>query len=72
MILIQMDADAKAGRNVISTDPNNVTDGNGRKLLDIMERQGLVMSNSDKKCNGAITRYRVTQNKTETAILTMC
>ena len=56
MIIIQMDANAKVGQTIISNDPNNVTDGNGQKLLEIMERQGLVMLNSDKKCVGSITR----------------
>ena len=69
MIIIQMDANAKVGRNVISSDPNNVTDGNGRQLLEILDRQGLILLNADKKCIGSITRYRVTRNKTETAIL---
>ena len=29
MVIIQMDANAKVGRNIISQDPNNVTDSNG-------------------------------------------
>ena len=29
LVLVQMDANAKLGRNIISMDPNTVTDGNG-------------------------------------------
>ena len=57
MLIIQMDANAKVGRNIISRDPNNVTDSNGRQLLDMIERHGLVMLNANKNCNGSITRY---------------
>ena len=68
MILIQMDANAKVG-NIITHNPSNFTDSNGRKLLELIERNGLMMLNSHKKCVGAITRYRATKNKTEIAIL---
>ena len=40
MIIIQMDANAKVGQQIISRDPNNVTDSNGRHLLELLERQG--------------------------------
>ena len=69
MIIIQMDANAKVGQQIISRDPNNVTDSNGRHLLELLDRQGLKMLNADKRCVGAITRYRMTKNKTEVAIL---
>ena len=70
MVIIQMDANAKVGREIISADPNNVTDGNGRKMLDLIERHGLKLLNADKMCTtGAITRYRVTKKSTEVAIL---
>ena len=68
-MIIQMDANAKVGRNIISRDPNNVTDSNGPQLLDMIERQGLLMLNVDKNCNGSITRYRLTKNSTEITIL---
>ena len=69
MVLIQMDANAKVGREIISSDPNNVTDGNGRQMLDLIERHGLKLLNSDRMCKGAITRCRVTKKCTELAIL---
>ena len=69
LVMVQMDANGKVGRNIISADPNNVTDGNGRQMLDIIERHGLRMLNSNKMCSGAVTRYRVTKNGTEMAIL---
>ena len=64
-----MDANAKLGRNMISMDPNNVTDGNGRQMLNLINRQSLILLNTDRSCSGAITRYRVTKNGTEEAIL---
>ena len=47
MVMIQMDANAKVGRDVISADPNNVTDGNGRKMLNLIERHGLKLLNAE-------------------------
>ena len=69
MVLIQMDANAKVGRKIISADPNNVTDSNGRQLLELVDRHGLEVLNADPMCTGAITRYRVSKKCTEVAIL---
>ena len=69
MVLIQMDANAKVGQNIISADPNNVTDSNGRQLLDLVDRYGLELLNADAMCTGAITRYRMSKKCTEIAIL---
>ena len=69
MVMIQMDANAKVGRDYISADPINVTGGNGRKILNLIERHGLKLLNADRSCTGAITRYRVTKKCREVAIL---
>ena len=68
MILVQMDANAKLGNDVISRDPNKMSD-NGRLLKDIIERESLVLLNSSTLCEGFITRHRVTKDSDEKAIL---
>ena len=40
MILVQIDANAKLGKDVISHDPNELSD-NGWLLLDLIERENL-------------------------------
>ena len=37
LVMVQMDANAKVGRKIISADPNNVTDSNGQQMLDLIE-----------------------------------
>ena len=69
LVMIQMDANVKVGSNLISADPNTGSDGNGRQMLELMERHGLQLLNADKLCTGTVTRYRVTKKGTEAAIL---
>ena len=64
-----MDANAKVGRQIISADPNNVKDGKWRQMLDLIERHLLQLLKSNKKCMGAVTRYRATKYGKEAAIL---
>ena len=64
LIIIEMDANAKVGKNIIQNDPNSMTD-NGRKMLDIVNRNGLFIANSSDKCSGTITRIRKTSNAIE-------
>ena len=61
MVIIQMDANAKVVRNILSSDPNTSADSNGRQMLELVTRQNLVLLNVDSKCSGAVTRYRVTK-----------
>ena len=68
MILIQMDGNAKMGKNIISKDPNEMSD-NGRLLNDLIERESLVLLNISSLCKGAITRNRVTKDADEKSIL---
>ena len=68
-VLIQMDANSKLGPDIIKNDPHDQTP-NGKLLNDIMIRHGLLVVNGiDSKCEGAITRKRVTKNRTEESII---
>ena len=58
-ILIQMDANAKVGYEVIRNDPNQLSN-NGRVLLELVERQQLSILNANELCEGVITRHRKT------------
>ena len=42
MILLQMDANAKLGNNIINQDPNEMSD-NGRLLQELIERENLAL-----------------------------
>ena len=54
-ILIQMDANAKVGSQVIKGDPHKMLN-NGKLMLDIIERQNLIITNGLDTCKGTITR----------------
>ena len=58
-ILIQMDANAKVGHQIIKNDPNPQS-SNGGLLLGIIERQNLSILNASDLCEGTITRHRKT------------
>ena len=64
MIIIEMDANAKVGNNVIKGDPHTITK-NGKLLLDLTSRQALHIANAEDECNGVITRERNVDKKTE-------
>lgn len=63
-IVIEMDANAKLGDEIINLDPHKISE-NGKILYEIMERQNLVAVNSMELCNGVITRHRDTINGEE-------
>ena len=46
-IMIEMDANAKVGKKVVKGDPNEMTN-NGKLMLDLTERQNLVITNKRK------------------------
>ena len=59
-IFIEMDANSKLGSEIIPNDPHSQSQ-NGRILAGILRRHGLVVANGmEGKCNGLITRKRVT------------
>ena len=68
MILLQMDANAKLGNNIINQDPNEMSD-NGRLLQELIERENLALLNISSVCTGVITRHRVTKDKVESSVL---
>ena len=67
-ILIQMDANAKLGGEVLKNDSHSMS-VNGQRLWDIIQRQNLNCLNSHQLCEGSITRHRKTVNGDEKAIL---
>ena len=68
LILIEMDANAKVGKQVINDDPHDTSE-NGKLLLEFVERQNLKILNADQKCSGVVTRKRVTVNRVEESII---
>lgn len=68
MIVVEMDANAKLGMEHIKNDPN-VTSPNGKLLLEMINRQNLVVTNSMDICEGVITRKRITKDSTETSVI---
>ena len=67
-VILQLDANAKVGREVIKSDPNCVSN-NGKMMLEMVERQGFYIANQSNKCRGSITRERVVKGKTENSII---
>ena len=68
-IIIQMDANSKLGPEIIELDPH-CQSNNGRILAGIIERHGLIVVNSMKqKCQGVITRRRVTTDNIEESVI---
>ena len=45
--MIEMDANAKVGKKVVKGDPHEMTN-NGKLMLDLTERQNLVITNKRK------------------------
>ena len=68
LVLIEMDANAKLGANIIYNDPNCISE-NGLLLRDIIERQNLICLNRHEKCSGSITRHRKTIHGDEKSII---
>ena len=68
LVLVQMDANAKIGKEKISEDPNEESK-NGKIMIDMVERQELIIANTMEVRKGAITRERVACNNVEKAIL---
>ena len=63
-IIIEMDANSKLGPLIIPGDKHEQSE-NGKVLADIIERHGLTIGNAMAKCDGLITRKRVTKNVVE-------
>ena len=68
MILIEMDANAKIGWNYIKNDPHNTSE-NGQILLELIDRQCLKILNCSPKCEGVISRQRITIDRIEQSVI---
>ena len=67
-ILIQMDANSKLGSKHIKNDPHEMSP-NGALLSKIIERHNLTVGNGSEKCEGLITRRRVTRKSIEESVI---
>ena len=68
LICIEMDANAKLGKEVIKSDPNPRS-SNGDLLFELCERNNLIICNATDLCQGIITRERKTILGYERSIL---
>ena len=64
-LIIEADFNSKLGKQFIPNDPHPQTPNNGKTLAEIIQRQDLVVLNGHVKCDGTITRKRVTTRSTE-------
>ena len=64
LICSELDANSKIGMENLLFDPNHIS-SNGRILMDIVNRNGLIVVNSTNKYTGTITRRRITKNSEE-------
>ena len=67
-IVIELDANAKVGPQVIPGDPNVQSD-NGKILIDLLARHNLFLVNSSALCSGLITRQRCAAGRVERSVL---
>ena len=67
-IVIELDANAKLGSNLLRGDPNEMSN-NGRIFWNLINRQQLNTGNLSDKCRGSITRHRKTVEGEEKSIL---
>ena len=68
LVVVQMDANAKVGKDYIKDDPNYKSD-NGRLLLGLVERQNLRILNSSNQCLGVVTRDRIAGDNHEKSVI---
>ena len=68
LICAELDANSKIGMENISLDPNHIS-ANGRILMEIVVRNGLIVVNSTGKCFGTITRIRKTTHSEEKSVI---
>ena len=67
-IIIELDANAKVGPNVIPNDPHCQSE-NGRLMMEMLARQNLHLVNASRLCKGLITRQRAAAGRVEKSIL---
>ena len=64
LILLQLDANAKVGYEIIKGDPYPQSP-NGHILMDMIERNEWILCNAKENRDGLITRRRVTKTRKE-------
>ena len=67
-VLIEADFNSKLGKEFVAKDPNEKSE-NGKLLENVIKRQNLVVANGLRKCEGTITRKRVTTQRTEESVI---
>ena len=67
-VIVQLDANAKLGADLISGDPHPQSP-NGSIMWEMILRHGLVVANTSPKCMGVITRQKQTQSGLEKSVL---
>ena len=68
LVCIEMDANAKVGSEIIKSDPNPRS-SSGELLIEMCERNNLIICNATDLCIGTITRQRITVNGIEKSII---
>ena len=68
LVCIELDANAKLGREIIPGDPKEQSK-NGERLMSVIEENDLIVVNSLDLCSGTITRSRETKNSSEVSVL---
>ena len=68
LVCIEMDANAKVGSEIIKSDPNSRS-SSGELLIEMCERNNLIICNATDLCIGTITRQRITVNGIEKSII---
>ena len=67
-LVIELDANAKIGNNLINGDPNTMSE-NGRILWNIAEHRKCTIVNTSEACKGTITRSRTKKGRREESVL---
>ena len=68
LVILELDANAKVGKDFIKDDPHPISK-NGKIMIDLVQRQGFHIANSDPKCKGVITRERTFESKVERSVI---
>ena len=68
LICAELDANSKIGMENLSSDPHHIS-ANGQMLMDVVNRNDLIIVNSTSKCIGTITRLRKTKTSDEKSVI---
>ena len=68
LVCMELDANSKLGPKIIPGDPHSQSE-NGKLLEDFLEENDLIVVNGMDVCEGNITRFRKTVNRTEKSII---